>query len=486
MSIDFRDDNNIRKTSKGSFFINIISNLMFWDHSSKSLIARLVFVTSIMTFCFTLICGKIIITALSTGSDSKHFAKLKNYRRDIVDRNDVPLAINLSGSSLFANPSKIIDPNESAEALVRLFPNLNKQKLLEDFTSTKTFVWIKRDLTEKNKEDINSLGIPGLYFEDEERRIYTYGNLFSHLIGYVGRDNDGLAGLEKSYDSFLTDPKEKGSLKLTIDQRVQAIANEEIEAAMSHFRAIAGYVIIADVRSGEIIACISKPDFNPHFPTKSTEDQLFNRFGLGTYELGSALKVLNVAIALESKKVALNDVYDITSMKVANFNVKDYHKGHGWHSVPNIFLHSSNVGMAQMMLEVGQKDYQRYLEKLGLFEKLSIEIPERGNPIYPRNEHWADITMTTMSYGYAISMTPLHFVNAVIPIVNGGLMYPLHFVKKTEPVIGTKVLEEETSHNMQKLLRLVVDKGTGRKAEVKGYLIGGKTGTAERELEDAM
>ncbi len=470
-----------KETHDGSLK-SIIGNLASWDIGHKSTISRLIFVTIILGLCYLCIGYKLLVVATAAYEEQKHFVREENFRKEIVDRNGLLLAINLPGASVFANPQKMVDPEEAANKLAATLPKLNKQKLLEEFKSNKTFVWIKRDLTEKERQSVHHLGIPGIYFEGEKKRVYTYGNLLSHLIGYVGRDNEGLAGLEKSYDDFLLDSSSNGPLQLTIDARVQSIVNEEMDTAIETFRAIGGVAIVADAKTGEILACVSKPDFNPHDPSNASSDQLFNRYSLGVQELGSVMKIVNIAIGLDTEKITLNDVYDITSMRVANFNLKDYHKAEGWHTVPEIFLHSSNIGMAQIMLEVGKSDYKRYLERLGMFEKLPIEIPERGFPISQKDSNWTDLTTTTMSYGYALAVSPLHFVNAVIPVVNGGYMHNLHFVKREDEAVPVQVLKSTTSDDMRRLLRLGVSKGTGRKADVKGYLVSGKTGTAERRV----
>lgn len=456
-----------------------------WDDSSKAMISRLIFIIICLGLCFISISYKLIIVATATPEHKSIYAKGDYFRREIVDRNGVLLAINLPGSSAFANPQKMIDINDAVEKLSKNISGIDKKKLLSELKNARSFAWIKRDLTSKEQKIIHDLGIPGIYFEEEQKRVYTQGSILSHLIGYVGRDNDGLAGLEKSYNEFLTskhvpNKDDNEPLKLTIDSRIQNIVHEELGAAMEKFRALGGIAIVADPNTGEIISAVSMPDFNPHNPSKASHEQLFNRYGLGVYEFGSIMKTLTLAIALDTDKVHINDVYDLTAMRVAKFSLKDYHKEVGWHSVPEIFLHSSNIGMTQIILEVGKNDFQKYIERLGLTEKLAVELPERGSPLVPKYDKWTDLSMATMSYGYGMSISPLHFMNAAIPVVNGGTMYPLYFVAKNEPVVGTKVLKESTSNDMHKLLRLVVSKGTGRKAEVKGYFVGAKTGTAEK------
>lgn len=454
-----------------------------WRYGAASMKARLLFVIVAISFLFLSIGYKIVISSISPELNNFYFGKNEKYRREIVDRNNVPLAINLPGASLYANPKKIFDKREAADKISEIFTEISANKLYDDFTSNKSFVWIKRDLTHQQKHLIKNLGLPGIYFEEEERRIYPYGNIFAHLIGYVNRENEGLAGLEKSYNDYLQDREDKTPLKLTLDARLQSIVNEEIDKAIEKFSAEGGSAVIIDPNNGEVLAAVSKPDFNPHFPGNAKSEELFNNFAMGVYELGSIMKIPNLAIGLDSKKVTMYDAYDTSSLRVANFNIRDVHKIKGWNSLPQIFLNSSNIGMAQIIMDIGKDDYVKYIEKFGYTKKLDIEIPEKASPIIQNYNHWSDLTMATLSYGYAMSISPLHFLNSIVPIVNGGTSYQMHFVKKQEAPEGVRILDEETSLNMRKLLRLAVEKGTARNSNVKGYLVSGKTGTAEKVVD---
>jgi cell division protein FtsI (penicillin-binding protein 3) len=232
-----------------------------------------------------------------------------------------------------------------------------------------------------------------------------------------------------------------------------------------------------------VISFVSKPDFDPHHPSKAKEEELFNKVSLGAYETGSVFKALTIAIAIDSDTVTMHDAYNISSLQVANFRVKDYHKEEGWRSVPEIFLHSSNIGTAQIMLELGSDKIKSYLKKLGVFDQLVLDIPERATPLYPKSNSWSDLSLTTISYGYSISMSPMHFVGAMVPTINGGIFRELSIAKKSESQDnGVRVFKESTSEQMKKMLRLSVAQGTGKKADVPGYFVGGKTGTAELQV----
>ncbi len=376
------------------------SNIILWDICSDNTKIRLF----IVSFCFSVFfCGlsyRLIIVATNGYVKPESQVKSSNFRKEIVDCNGNLLAVNLPSSSLFVNPQKVINPEQSLERLSKILPEIDKTKLLAELKGNKSFVWVKRDLLPKEQEAVLNLAMPGFSFEQEQKRIYTFSNLLSHVIGYVGRDLAGLAGLERSYDKFLTNsdfdlaqPEQlKKPLELSIDVRLQNILNEEIDKTLKEFSAIGAVGIIANPNNGEILALISKPDFNPHYPSSAKPEELFNMASLGIYEMGSVFKTLTMAVGFDTDAIAMNDAYDISYMKVGAFNVKDYHPRHGWHSVPEIFLHSSNIGVSQIMLEVGKNDFKKYLKRLGLLDQLKIELPERGTPLFPSDKRWSDLT----------------------------------------------------------------------------------------------
>lgn len=455
------------------------NSLFTWDSSSSTIKVRFILISCFFIMCFSVISYRLIITAISQYRKQNVELVKNNFRKEIVDRNGALLAANLPSSSLFANPQKVVNPEESLRKLSSIIPNINIKKLLDEFKKDKTFVWIKRDLSTKEQTDIFNLGLTGFEFEHEQKRIYTFSNLLSHVIGYVGRDFKGLAGLEKYYDEFLAN-KDSKPLQLSIDARLQNILNEEIEKSLKEFNAIGAVGIIADPNNGEILAMLSKPDFDPYQPSHAKLEQLFNMATLGALEMGSIFKNLTLAIAYDTNTITSQDMYDISYMKVGKFLIKDTHPRKGWHTVSEIFLHSSNIGVAQIILEVGQENFRKYLKTLGLLDQLNIELPERAFPYKKKMNEWNDLSLVTMSYGYALSISPLHFMQAMLPVINGGNHYPLTLIKREpeNPLVATRVFSENTSKEMRKLMRLVVTSGTGKKAEIPGYFIGGKTGTA--------
>lgn len=401
-------------------------------------------------------------------------------RADIVDRNGVLLATSLKTASLFGDPRKIADPADAAHQLIEILPDLSEEVVAARLGSGKSFVWLRRNLTPRQQFEVNRLGIPGLEFEKEERRVYPHGRLAGHIVGFTNVDNVGLAGIEKSMDAAIAGAK--APLRLSIDIRVQQILRHELAGQIEKFKAIGGGGIVLDVETGEVVAMVSLPDFDPNAAGQAADDTRFNRMTLGVYELGSVFKIFNHAIALETGVASFASRYDATKpIRVSRFTISDYHPKKSWLTVPEIFQHSSNIGSAKIALDIGSDDQRKYLGHLGLLRRTSIELPEQGLPMYP--SRWREINTMTISFGHGIAISPLHLTSAVATVVNGGILRPAtlveHGAKTTD---GVQVFSAETSDRMRRLLRLVVETGTGRNADAKGYLVGGKTGTAEKQV----
>ncbi|MCF8463102.1 MAG: penicillin-binding protein 2 [Rickettsiaceae bacterium] len=466
------------------------SKLFHWQKDSKSTRLRISSIIAFFLVIYFILTTKMFMLALKASQDNKSFLKSVGHRLDIRDRNGELLATNIPSVSLFANPQEIIDPKSTIQKLSTLI-SLDKNKLKE-LESDKSFVWLKHSLNPYQRQLINNLGIPGLYFEEHPKRFYVHGNLFSHVLGYVNMDNKGLAGIEKGLEKQISrdinqqkaqKTYDQDSINLSIDLFVQSIASEELEAAITKFNALAGVVVVADANNGEIIAAVSKPDFDPAAPGKAKDDQLFNRLNIGVFELGSIIKTLVLPVAFDTKNITLSDLYDLdNNIKISKYTIKDYHKRSGWNSVPEIFMHSSNIGLANIVLETGKQNIYDYWSALGLFKPVQTELAEKAYPIYPSLKNCTNLNLITMSYGYSMAITPLHFIQAVIPVVNGGYYFPLTFLKKPNNASneGKQIFNAETSIIMNKLLRLTITEGNSKKAAVKGQLVEGKTGTAEK------
>jgi len=401
-------------------------------------------------------------------------------RADIVDRNGVLLATSLPTASLFANPRKVTDPAAAAARIVEVIPDLSEEVVAARLASDRSFVWIRRNLTPTQQFEINRLGIPGLDFEAEERRVYPHGRLAGHIVGFTNVDNLGLAGIEQSMDAAIAGAKTP--LQLSIDIRVQQIVRQELASQIEKFKAIGGGAIVLDVRTGEVVSMVSLPDFDPNAPAQAPDETRFNRITLGVYELGSVFKIFNHAIALETGAASMSKTYDARKpIRISRFRISDFHPENRVLTVPEIFKVSSNIGSAKMALDIGSERQRQYLGHLGLLRRTSIELPEQALPMIPTQ--WREINTMTIAYGHGIAVSPLHLASAVAASVNGGILRPATLIRsKTSETGGVQVFSKETSDKMRRLLRLVVENGTGRNADAPGYLVGGKTGTAEKQV----
>jgi cell division protein FtsI (penicillin-binding protein 3) len=400
-------------------------------------------------------------------------------RADIVDRNGELLATSLATASLYANPKHVIDAGEAAGKLVAVLPELSQAELHAKLASNRSFVWIRRHLTPRQQYDVNRLGIPGVYFQRDERRVYPQGPLAAHVVGFTNIDGEGLAGMEKSFDEVL-----KGGgrpLALSIDIRVQHVLRQELMATVARFRAIGAAGLVLDVETGEVVAMVSLPDFDPHNPTGLDPQTLFNRVTLGVYEQGSMFKIFTSALALDSGSANMASAFDASKpIKIARFTISDYRGQNRWLSLPEVLIYSSNIGAAKMALQAGTTVQRKYLGAFGMLRPASIELPEVGAPMVP--SPWREINTMTIGFGHGIAVSPLQMATGVSAVVNGGVLRPITLLKRVpgERPEGTRVIAQNTSMEVRKLMRAVVTEGSGKSANVAGYLLGGKTGTAEK------
>lgn len=400
-------------------------------------------------------------------------------RADIVDRNGVVLATSLPTASLFADARLVPDPEFAARQLSRILPGKSQAELLAKLKSDKQFVWLKRHLTPRQQMQINSLGIPGLNFRREQRRFYPHGALTAHAVGFTSIDNQGLAGIEQSFDELLGSTGD--ALQLSLDVRIQHIMAEELSAAMTEFRAVGAAGMVYDVHSGEVVSMVSLPSYDPNDAGKAEDDARFNRASLGVYEMGSVFKLFTTAMALDEGVVSVSDGYDTSDpIRVGRFVINDYKPKNRWLSVPEILIYSSNIGTVQMALETGTPKQKAFLSNMGLTRPAQFELPEIGSPRLPST--WREVNTMTISYGHGIAVSPLQLVRAAGALVNGGRLKTTSLIKRAEgdTAGGTRVISKRTSEQMRRLMRLVVLHGSGRKANAEGFMVGGKTGTAEK------
>ncbi|MDH3336149.1 MAG: penicillin-binding protein 2, partial [Rhodospirillaceae bacterium] len=411
-------------------------------------------------------------------------------RADIRDRNGVVIASSLPTRSLYVDPKEVIDPADAAQKISKTLGDISAPEIMEKIDQGGRFQWVARNLTPVQVYAVNRLGLPGFGFRSEEKRVYPFGPIFAHVLGYTDVDGRGISGVEKAFESKLgntpthtaTQVATQG-IDLSLDTRIQAILREEILLAKNSFSAIGGAGVVMDVKTGEVLALVSLPDFDPNESNGDLGVSGFNRATKGVYEMGSTLKLFATASALDSGAVGISDGYDTSEpIKAARFTINDLHGKKRWLSIPEILVYSSNIGTAKMALDIGVDRQKSYLKKFGMLDPAQIEIPEIGHPLYP--DRWSEISAMTISYGHGIAVSPLQVATGVSAIVNGGVMLRPTIIKRTanDIKIEERVISPKTSKAMRAMMRLVVRFGTGKNADVKGYMVGGKTGTAEKQI----
>ena len=414
-------------------------------------------------------------------------------RPDIVDRNGQILATDIKSPSLFAEPRKLIDPDEAEEKLTAVMPDLDTKELLSRLSSKRGFIWLKREITPKQEHEIHRLGIPGVGFLTENKRVYPNGPTVSQVIGLVNIDNQGIAGIEKWVDgqglaalhmAGLATDRLQRPVQLSLDLRAQFALRDELVKAREKFKAKASAGLILNVNTGEIVALVSEPDYDPNNPREANDPTRINRMTTGVYEMGSTFKVLTVAMALDSGRATLRSTFDAShSLHYGRFTIHDYEPMYRALTVPEIFTYSSNIGAARMALAVGVQGHKAFLKKMGQLDRLRTELPESAEPLVPK--HWGELNTVTIAFGHGLSVAPLQAAMATAATVNGGFLIPPTFLKRSEAEakhLAKRVLKPQTSLDMRYLLRLNAEKGTGTFANVEGYYVGGKTGTAEKVI----
>ena len=413
-------------------------------------------------------------------------------RPQIVDRNGFVMATDVKTVSVYADPRKVIDKDEAAELLNAVFPELDGNELRDRLSRRNAFVWIKREITPRQQQDVHRLGIPGIGFLPENKRVYPAVQVGAHVIGSANIDNQGIAGIEKYIDGQgLNDLRGVGlglnaadlkPVELALDVRVTHAVREELRAAVQKFKADAGAALVLDVDTGEIITHVSLPDFDPNSPAEALKPEHVNRLQVGRYEMGSTFKALTTAMALDSGKVKLTSVFDASQpLRYGRFRIGDYKGKNRPLSVPEIFIYSSNIGTARMALAVGVEGHKAFLKKMGQLDRPRTELAEGLDPLVPAR--WGELNTMTISFGHGLAVAPLTAAIATAALVNGGRFIPATYLKRTPEEaakLATQVIKPETSQMMRYVMRLNAEKGSASRADIPGYYVGGKTGTSEK------
>ena len=404
-------------------------------------------------------------------------------RAEVTDRNGEALAVSIRGIALFAQPEHIENPVRVAHQLHQILPHLSLEFIHERLNYNLPVVYLDRFITMEQQAQINALGHIGLGFEPAERRQYPRGREAAHVIGSVGADDIARGGVEQYFDERLR--LNRQGLRLSLDIRIQREMREAVEAQRAHFNAIGGAALMMDMRSGEILGMVSNPDFSAADLSTATGQALFNRITTGVYEPGSTLKLLTAAMALDSGAVTTATGYDASRpiQLPQNRMIRDFRGQNRWLTVPEIVTHSSNIGTAHMAMALGRRRHQEYLQRMGMLERPTLELPGMARPLYPRGRDWSDVSTMTIGYGHGIAVTPLQVLTAVSAIANGGVMIRPTLVAHdpaTPMPEGTRIISERTSETMRRIMRLAVTHGSGSRADAPGFFVGGKTGTAQK------
>jgi cell division protein FtsI (penicillin-binding protein 3) len=402
-------------------------------------------------------------------------------RAEILDRNGTILAVSLPGAQLYADPLQVTDPVGDAAKLAAVLPGLDEAATAKKLSSGKNFVYLDRKLTPPEELAVNQLGIPGVYFENADKRHYPEGDIGAHILGGVTVGGVGIAGVEEYFERRLT--SDPAPLKLSIDIGVEGIVHDELAAAVKEFRSPGGCAIVMNAHTGEILAMVSLPDYDAADLGNAPANDRFNRCVTGNYEPGSVFKLQTIAMALDSGLIHYWDYFDTTHpLHVGRFTITDFEPVDTWMAVPEILNVSSNIGASRIATILGPKIEQDWYRKQGFFAKLPVQLPEAQPPLTPSLHNWGLSTTMTVAFGNGIAVSPLHLVTGVLPIVNGGVRYQPTLLA-VDPAgaqpQGVRVMRPSTSDLMRKMMTNVVLYGTGTQAQVPGYVVGGKTGTAQ-------
>jgi cell division protein FtsI (penicillin-binding protein 3) len=403
-------------------------------------------------------------------------------RADLVDRNGQLLAVDLIHYGVYVDPREIWDTAETSRVLTQTLPGLQAERLDKALKSDRR-EYLIGGLTPDQKAALQDKGLPGVSFEEEEKRVYPLGSTAAHLIGFSDTSGTGLSGAERALDGVIKDQAGHGPVALAMDLRVQAALDDELSKAVAKYRALGGVGLVINVKTGEILGFSSQPDFDLNAPGKAPPEQMTNRGVTSVYELGSVFKAFTLAAGLDSGIVTLNSTFDVSHpIQLGGALVHDFDHGDTTLQLWQVFTHSSNIGAAKLALMAGPERMQDYFRRFGLFAASPTELPGSGRPLLPRQ--FNDQTLGQIAFGQGVAISPLALATGYRSLLDGGVYSPLT-IKKAQPGSqpqGRRVISEETSAKILQLMRLNVTdpKGSGRKAEVPGLFVGGKTGSAQK------
>ncbi|MCB1406408.1 MAG: penicillin-binding protein 2 [Rhodobacteraceae bacterium] len=423
--------------------------------------------------------------------------QIADARADILDRNGRILATNLVTNSLYAELRYMVDGARAAHELALIFPDLDEERLTARLTDPdRRFVWIRARLSPEQAQAVHDIGEPGLLLGPREMRLYPNGSLAAHVLGGAGYGQQGVtaaeiigtAGVEHRLDDRLRDPDLADvPVSLSLDLGVQGVVEEVLANGIAMLNARAGSTIIMDANTGEIVAMASLPDFDPNdrpappLTGDPADHPLFNHAVQGRYELGSVMKAFTVAQVLDLGLATPDTIVDTSGpLRIAGFTIEDFDDYGPRNSVTDVFVHSSNIGTARLAQMIGADRQRAFLNSFGFLEPLSLELAEARGVMPQFPERWGELSTMTISYGHGLAITPVHLAAGYAALVNGGYRVVPTILRRPDTIRGERLVSAQTSETMRALMRAVVVRGTASMAEVDGYAVGGKTGTADK------
>ncbi|MEZ5674924.1 cell division protein FtsI (penicillin-binding protein 3) [Thalassovita litoralis] len=473
------------------------------DRARQRAESRLLLLAAVFCVAYAVIGFRMGVLASTDPAEPQVYAagaSIRAQRADIVDRQNRILATNIETYSLYAKPPIMIDPARAARELAAMFPELNEDRLLRDFTGKRKFIWLRRKLSPEQKQAVHDIGEPGLLFGPREMRLYPNGRLAAHVLGGASFGVEdvsaaeviGVAGIERMFDERLRDPARADKpLMLSLDLAVQDATEQVLEGGMRLMNAKGAAAVLMDVHTGEVISLVSLPDFDPNDRPRpavqghASDSPLFNRAVQGVYELGSTFKIFATAQAIELGLVNAETEIDTRGpLRWGKFRIRDFHNYGNKLTVTKVIVKSSNIGTARIAQMIGTVRQQEFMKKLGFFDPTPLEITEAGGgkPLLPPN--WSELSTMTISYGHGLSATPLHLATAYAMIANGGYRIKPTVLRQPVPPKGERVMSAKAAEASRIMLRKVVTEGTASFGEVAGYEVAGKTGTADKPKEN--
>ena len=443
---------------------------------------RLIFAGALAITCFAGIGAKAfhLATVSAQGDTEVHVRLAGADRGAIYDRNGRVLAQTVPVMTLHADPKQVLDPYEVAEKLSAVLPELTKQDILAALSRKTRYVELNRKITPRRHAAILGLGLPGIFITPSNLRTYPNGAEAAHILGQVNRDGLGIAGIEKSMQATLSAGRD---VTLSVDLGVQAVVRRALAEQIKTFEALGGTGLVSNIKTGEVIAIVSLPDYDPNQYAVAAQKALFNQATKGVFEMGSIFKVLNTAIALEAGSAQLSSSYDVTRpLRIGGFPIRDYHPYDRFLNLSEVLVYSSNIGSARIAEEIGPEVQRGYMEKLGLLGRPALELTETARPLYPSS--WGRLSSYTISFGHGISVSPVHVMGAIGAAAGDGEFIAPTLLKRSpgEVIERVRIFSSQTTRKVRSMMRLVVSHkdGTANFAEAPGYLVGAKTGTAEK------